>query len=144
MAEHSIGLEQRVARLENELAELLVELAPLRESLARTRAEQEERKARQLVAARADSSEEVLSWADRSYILPRIATTSFILVVALALRTLTDSGVIETQLGSLLGMVYAFVLLAYGWFSYTQRGAQAPVFALWGTVVMCSLIVETQ
>ncbi len=147
MTEQQASLEQRVACLELQVAELTKALAPLSEARAAAppvAAAVVARPPGHPRPAGDTASEEILSWVDRAYLLPRIATTSFILVVALALRTLTDSEVIPAQLGTLLGMVYAFVLIAYGWFSYSQRGAQAPVFALWGTIVMCSLIVETQ
>jgi hypothetical protein len=143
VTEQHANLEQRVARLENQVAELTAELVGLRSAAVKTQVATDVKPAKTAAVVGAGGSEELLSWVDRAYILPRIATTSFILVVALALRTLTDGGAIEVQLGTLLGMVYAFVLIAYGWFSYSQRGAQAPVFALWGTVVMCSVVVET-
>jgi len=141
MAEQA-NLEQRVMRLESQVAELSAELDSLRGTLGKAKSGPAESFRKSAVGG-GGGSEELLSWVDRAYILPRIATTSFILVVALALRTLTDGGAIAIQLGTLLGMVYAFVLIAYGWFSYSQRGAQAPVFVLWGAVVMCAVVVET-
>ena len=136
-------LEERVSRLEAQVAELSAALAGLRSEPAVEPLPPVAPPGKEAMAIGAEASDEMLSWIDRSYILPRIATTSFILAVALALRTLTDGGAIELQLGTLLGMVYALVLIAYSWFSYSQRGAQAPVFALWGTIVMCSVVVET-
>lgn len=143
VAEQPINLDERVARLEAQVADLTAAVAVLRSAPRAEAGSVEGGATKAPVAIGAGSSEELLSWVDRAYILPRIATTSFILVVALALRTLTDGGAIEVQLGTLLGMIYAFVLIAYGWFSYSNRGAQAPVFALWGTVVMCAVVVET-
>jgi len=89
------------------------------------------------------TSEEVLNWLDTSYLMPRVATTSFILVLAIALRTMTDGGTIDQQAGAFLGMIYAFALILFGWFSYSRQSIQAPVFTLWGTIVMCSVVVET-
>jgi hypothetical protein len=129
--EEQANLEQRVALLENQVAELSAELISLRGTVGKAKPVSSEKLVKQVAASGEDASEELLSWVDRAYVLPRIATTSFILVVALALRTLTDGGAIEVQLGTLLGMVYAFVLIAYGWFAYSQKGAQAPVFVLW-------------
>lgn len=143
MTDENETLAQRVARLETQVAELTAVLAAMRGASAELPFLPAKAAAKPGLAVGDGSSEELLSWVDRAYILPRIATTSFILVVALALRTLTDGGAIEVQLGTLLGMIYAFVLMAYAWFSYSNRGAQAPVFALWGTVVMCSVVVET-
>ena len=37
-------------------------------------------------------SEEVLGWASRNAVLPRLATVCFLMVIALILRTITDSG----------------------------------------------------
>ncbi|NIP49254.1 MAG: hypothetical protein GWO30_04420, partial [Gammaproteobacteria bacterium] len=88
------------------------------------------------------ASEEILSWVDKSYILSRVATTSFIVAVAVALRTASDSGAIDLELGSFIGMLYAFGLILYGWFAYRQESIQAPVFTLWGTLIMCSVVVE--
>jgi len=143
MTDNHANLEERVARLETQVVELKATLAALQGSTAERPATMAEPAAKRAVPVGGEASEELLSWVDRAYILPRIATTSFILVVALALRTLTDSGAIEVQLGTLLGMVYAFVLIAYSWYAYSDKSAQAPVFALWGTVVMCAVVVET-
>ena len=143
MAEENDKLEQRVARLEARVAELTADLATLRGSAAVEPVEPPPEKSRRVVSPVEGSSDELLSWVDRAYILPRIATTSFILVVALALRTLADSDAIDIQLGTLLGMIYAVILIGYGWFAYGNRSAQAPVFALWGTIVLCAVVVET-
>jgi uncharacterized membrane protein len=71
-----------------------------------------------------------------------VATTSFIVAVAVALRTASDSGAIDLQIGSFIGMLYALGLLLYGWFAYKERSIQAPVYTLWGTLIMCSVVVE--
>jgi len=89
------------------------------------------------------SSDEVMDWLDTAYLMPRVATTSFILVLAIALRTLTDSGTVDQQLGAALGMIYGFALLVIGWAGYARNSIQAPVFTLWGTIVMCAVVVET-
>ena len=52
----------------------------------------------------ADVSEEVLNWAGRTSLLPRLATLCFLLVVALILRTITDSGLVNKLIGSGIGM----------------------------------------
>jgi hypothetical protein len=136
-------LEERVVRLEHQVSELSAELAALRITPTASLPAGEIKPAKVGTAAGTEASDEMLSWIDRAYILPRTATTSFILVIALALRTLTDGGTLDLQVGTLIGMIYAFALIAYSWFAYSQKGAQAPVFALWGTVVMCSVVVET-
>jgi len=51
-----------------------------------------------------DASEELLSWADRKSLLPRLSTLCFVLVLALVLRTLTDSGIIGKQIARSSGL----------------------------------------
>ena len=88
-------------------------------------------------------SEEVLSWASRNAVLPRLATVCFLMVIALVLRTITDSGFVNKLLGSGLGMGYAAALMVYGWFKYAQESPLAPVFAACGIVLMSTIVVET-
>lgn len=88
-------------------------------------------------------SEEVLGWASRNSVLPRLATVCFLMVVALVLRTITDSGLVNKLLGSGLGMGYAAALMAFGWYKYTVESPLAPVFAACGVVLMSTIVVET-
>ena len=90
-----------------------------------------------------DVSEEVLNWAGRSALLPRLATLCFLLVVALILRTITDSGLVDKLVGSALGMSYAALLMIFGWFKYRQKSPLAPVFAACGAILMSTIVVET-
>ena len=142
--ESSVDLEKRVADLEVQVTALTETVNELK--AGRGTAEHIDTsikmKAPRRLSAEGGTSEEILSWVDKSYVLSRIATTSFIVAVALALRTASDSGTIDLQIGSFLGMLYAFGLLIYGWFAYKERSIQAPVFILWGTIVMCSVVVE--
>jgi hypothetical protein len=85
----------------------------------------------------------IVAWAGSSALLPRISTLCFVLVVALALRTVTDSGVIEKHVGSLLGMVYAAAIMLVGWFRYRKGSSIAPVFSISGALLMFSIIIET-
>ncbi|MHB8835698.1 MAG: DUF2339 domain-containing protein [Candidatus Methylomirabilia bacterium] len=82
-------------------------------------------------------------WAGTSALLPRVSTVSFLLVVALALRTLTDSGVVGPQVGAFAGVVYAASLMLAGWVLYGRRSVLAPVFAVCGAALLCSIVVET-
>lgn len=144
MKDQPENLEARLAALEQEVATLtsaVTELQALQGKQAKVELPDKKRAASKVVTAEG-ASEEILSWVDKAYILPRIATTSFILAVALALRTASDSGTIDLQLGSFLGILYAFGLLTYGWFAYREKGMHAPVFVLWGTIVMCGVVVE--
>jgi hypothetical protein len=90
-----------------------------------------------------DVSEELLSWAHRASLLPRLATLCFLLVIALALRAITDYKIIDTLLGSALGMGYAAALVGAGWYCYRRESPLAPVFAACGAVLMSVIVVET-
>ena len=90
-----------------------------------------------------DISDEVLSWASRNAILPRLATVCFLMVIALILRTITDSGAVNKLIGSAMGMGYAAALMALGWYKYTAKDPLAPVFAVCGAVLMPIIVVET-
>ena len=144
MSDQTINVEQRVVELEGQVVSLQGQLAEVEKRLDTIA------KGKPVKSAKAAgdklpniTSEEVLSWLDTSYLMPRVATTSFILVLAIALRTMTDGGTIDQQAGAFLGMIYAFALILFGWFSYSRQSIQAPVFTLWGTIVMCSVVVET-
>lgn len=143
MQEEAVSLEKRVASLEAQVRELTTSVNELLAGAVLPVATTADKKdAPRKIYAQGETSEEILSWVDKSYILSRIATTSFIVAVALALRTAADSGTIDLQLGSFVGMLYAFGLIIYGWFAYKEKSIQAPVFILWGTIVMCSVVVE--
>ncbi len=144
MVEKTTNLEERVADLEVQIVTLTATVNELQSGIAVSAIEpsNKKKKAARKVAAPGSASEEILSWVDKSYILSRIATTSFIVAVALALRTAADSGTIDLQLGSFIGMLYALGLIVYGWFAYKEKSIQAPVFILWGVIVMCGVVVE--
>jgi hypothetical protein len=90
----------------------------------------------------APPKEDVLFWAGQA-LLPRIAAVCFMLVAALVLRTLTDGDFIGKFSGSILGIVYASALIAWGWYQYTKQGRLAPVFPGCGLLLFFSVILET-
>jgi hypothetical protein len=90
-----------------------------------------------------DPSEALLSWVGRSSLLQRLSTVCFLLVVALILRTVTDNGMVNLQLGTLIGMGYAFALMFQGWRRYSRANSLAPVFTVCGTLLMFTVVVET-
>jgi hypothetical protein len=94
------------------------------------------------ISADEDVSEELLSWVGRSSLLPRISTLCFLLVVALALRTVTDHEIVARTTGSILGMVYASALIGTGWLQYRRNSALAPVFTVCGGILMAVIVVE--
>ncbi|MDI6726519.1 MAG: hypothetical protein QMD32_06105 [Smithellaceae bacterium] len=91
----------------------------------------------------AEASEEIISWAGKKSLLPRVSTVSFLLVVALVLRTLTDSALIDKHVGSFLGMGYAALLIFLGWYKYGKSSPLAPVFAVCGAALMATIVLET-
>lgn len=90
-----------------------------------------------------DVSEEVLNWAKRAAFLPRLSALCFLLVIALILRTITDSGVINKLIGSGVGMSYAAALMMVSWYQFSRQSPLAPVFAACGAVLMSTIVVET-
>ncbi len=144
MVESPTDLEKRVADLERQLTALTETVNDLQmgRGVADIADSAVKKRPPRRLSAEGGTSEEILSWVDKSYILSRVATTSFIVAVALALRTASDSGSIDLQVGSFIGMLYALALLMYGWFAYKERSIQAPVYILWGTIIMCSVVVE--
>lgn len=76
-------------------------------------------------------------------LLPKIASVCFLLVIALGLRTLTDSGLLDLQLGALLGILYAASLIVSSWGLYGKDSSLAPVFNFCGTLLMFSVALET-
>ena len=87
--------------------------------------------------------EGVLKKAGTGALLPRVATVCFALVFALILRTITDNGIINTQLGSMLGMGYAAALIIGGWWLYSRQSRLAPVFPTCGLLLLFSVVLET-
>ncbi|MGD9019525.1 MAG: hypothetical protein PVF84_04700, partial [Desulfuromonadales bacterium] len=145
MVEETASLEKRVADLESQVAvlsETVNQLQAAGRDFPAVSDKPEKKKLTRKLSAEGGASEEILSWVDKSYILSRVATTSFIVAIAVALRTASDSGAIDLQIGSFIGMLYAMGLLMYGWFAYKERSIQAPVYTLWGTLIMCSVVVE--
>jgi hypothetical protein len=90
-----------------------------------------------------EPSEALLSWVGRSSLLQRLSTVCFLLVVALILRTVTDNGMVNLQLGYIIGMSYAAALMFMGWRRYRRANPLAPIFTVCGTILMFTIVVET-
>jgi hypothetical protein len=88
------------------------------------------------------AQEELWSWLGKASLLPRIATISFALLIALMLRTLTDNNVIAYPVGSSIGMGYAALLIGFGWWLYTRRSRLAPVFPVCGGILLFLIVLE--
>jgi len=72
----------------------------------------------------------------------RVAVASFLLVAALVLRTLTDSGVFGLSLGIGLGLAYTLGLSAAGWVLLRRRSAQAQTVCITGALLLGTLLLE--
>lgn len=138
-------LESRIQMLERQLDRLSAHIsdegapAPAAAPPPRPRQQDKEYPAEDMP----ELSEEVLSWASRNAVLPRLAAVCFLMVIALILRTITDSGLVNKLLGSGLGMGYATALMVFGWYKYNKESPLAPVFAACGVVLMSTIVVET-
>jgi hypothetical protein len=82
-------------------------------------------------------------WLGHSAALRRIATISFVLVIALVLRTLTDGGIVGQTLGVRLGIGYAVMLMGVGWHHMARNRPGKRVFAVCGALLLCALVLET-
>lgn len=78
-----------------------------------------------------------------SSILQYISILCFLLVAALGLRALTDNGLLELQLGSILGICYAATLIIGSYLLYRRTSALAPLFNITGALLMFSILAET-
>ena len=138
-------LESRIQMLERQLDRLNSRISDENIAPSETPARPQAAKTQQQYAADElpELSEEVLSWASQNSVLPRLATICFLMVIALGLRTITDSGLVDKLAGSILGMGYAAALMVYGWYKYSQDSPLAPVFAACGAVLMSTIVVET-
>ena len=152
MTEKQSGLEGRVVFLTEQVDLLMKEVEGLSARLqmleagdfkARESAEIRKAPVAAPVEARAVSRKGVLKKAGTGALLPRIATICFIMVVALILRTITDIGLVNTQLGSILGMGYATALILVGGWFYLRESSLAPVFPACGLLLLFSIVIET-
>lgn len=74
----------------------------------------------------------------------RFTAISIILLFALVLRTVTDSGMINLTIGSILGLVYASLLEGTGWIMYRRFHPFAPIFSISGGLLLFAVVLETQ
>lgn len=89
------------------------------------------------------AAEETWVRVGQEVLLPRLAAISFMLVVALILRTVTDSGMIGSQAGSFIGMAYASALIGGGFYLYRRQSRLAPVFPTCGVLLLYAILFET-
>ncbi|WP_303721548.1 hypothetical protein [Malonomonas rubra] len=78
-----------------------------------------------------------------SSMLQFLSILCFLLVAALGLRALTDNGLLNLQIGTLLGIGYAAGLIISSHFFYRRDSALAPLFSTTGALLMFTILVET-
>ncbi len=143
MTDNHPSLESRVEHLAAQVEALTLKVDALSEKIALFSA----RPSLDRTASRDDDfpdpSEALLSWVGRSSLLQRLSTICFLLVVALILRTVTDNGMVNLQLGYIIGMSYAAALMFMGWRRYRRANPLAPIFTVCGTILMFTIVVET-
>lgn len=145
------GLEEKLAKLETRIESLERNFADLARSVGEARASGLDMpplfggggEGISMPAGSEPISDEAISWAGRASVLPRAATVSFLLVIALILRTVADSGMMDKLLGAAIGMGYAIALVVASWFMYRRTSPEAPVFAASGAVLLSTVVVET-
>ncbi|HWR98276.1 MAG TPA: DUF2339 domain-containing protein, partial [Candidatus Methanoperedens sp.] len=140
------GLEARVLDLEDRVEELRRRLAaiegPRVAAVAATVAAPAAARPAPPAASPSVAAAGAGGWSGSS-LLARVSTVCFLLVVALGLRTVADSGAISPAAGAAAGLGYAAVLILAGWLLYARRSELAPVFAICGAALLCSIVVET-
>jgi hypothetical protein len=143
LEEHLGSLTEQVKLLKNKVDELSARVHTLEKGKALIDGRQEVRKTMPPVHQVNIPREGVLKKAGTGALLPRVATVCFALVFALILRTITDNGIINTQLGSMLGMGYAAALIIGGWWLYSRQSRLAPIFPACGLLLLFSIVLET-
>lgn len=78
-----------------------------------------------------------------SSMLQYISVLCFLLVAALGLRALTDNGLLNLQLGSILGLCYSSALIIGSHLLYRHDKALAPLFSTTGALLMFIILVES-
>jgi hypothetical protein len=143
-------MEEKCPSLEDRVEQITGKLDALSRRVDQLAVRMETVRARSTVSGTAyggkeevDASEELLSWVGKSSLLQRLSTLCFLLVVALVLRTVTESGLINLQIGSILGMGYAVLLIFMGWRRYQRNHPLAPIFTICGAALMFTIVVET-
>jgi len=139
---NSTNLESNLAELSGQVEALTLRVSQLENAIASGAIPEISTKTK-TDKAQKQTGNRLLQLMGGSSLLPRIAALCFLMVVALGLRTLTDAGTIDPQIGSLLGMVYAAALAFAGWFRYTKKSVLAPVFSVSGGLLMFSIVLES-
>lgn len=142
MAGENEPLEAKVERLAQKMDELSLRLDSLYSRLG-IPIQQAERAYQELPDDQGRAQEGIIPWVDRASLLPGVSIVCFLLVVALILRTLTDSNVLDRRLGSLLGVGYSGLLMLIAHWRYGKGARLAGVFSVCGALLISSILLES-
>lgn len=76
-------------------------------------------------------------------VLSTAATVSFVLVIALALRTIVDNGIIDRSVGTWAGIAYAALIVALGHARHGAGAWQGPVYSTCGALLLFAVVTES-
>lgn len=76
-------------------------------------------------------------------ILAGMAAVCFLLVIALTLRTLVDNRIIDQPIGALAGLIYASLILVYGYYRARRKSRFASLSTACGVVLVLAIVLET-
>lgn len=76
-------------------------------------------------------------------VLAGAAAVCFLLVFALILRTLVDNRVIDQPIGAVAGLIYASLILVYGYYRAHAKRRFASLSTTCGAVLILAIVVET-
>jgi len=136
--QHLVEFRKDLRRLEQKIGELAARVDAVEAGARLGQGRQEP----SLKGALDEDTVSLWSWVGESRLLPRVAMVCFVLVVALVLRTLTDSGAIGLELGVLSGIAYSTALIACGWPLLARQRRGKKVLPACGAVLMCAVVLE--
>ncbi|MCA9441536.1 MAG: hypothetical protein KC964_12075, partial [Candidatus Omnitrophica bacterium] len=139
-----LSLEDRVEELAHEVRELKDQMAQM---VRRVDSFQVVSNVSQPLASPASLQEtpssELSYWFGIPTLFSSISAVSFILVIALLLRTIVDQDFINQELGSIVGIAYATLLICLGYSRYSKSHPLAPTYVTCALLIMFSILLET-
>ncbi len=94
-------------------------------------------------AAPADAPAAALGVTELSTVFSSAATVSFLLVVALALRTIVDQGIVDRTAGTWVGIAYAAFVIAFGYVRHAAGSPRAPIYSTCGAALLLAAVAES-
>lgn len=135
LAQQVLELQEQITLLNQRVAQLEAK-APATAPIARI-------PPKVAVTTEAEKPVELMLLASSSSLLQHVSTLCFLLVAALGLRALTDNGLLNLNIGTIIGICYAAALIFSGHLFYRKNSTLAPIFSTTGALLMFSILVET-